>query len=78
MAEKGEVTNRHLQSAWACETWATFWDFFFFSLLFCIPRLGQVRVLQSGTSNSAGTSLFLISDVLASPLGNFAPGFLAV
>ena len=47
-------------------------SFLLFYLLFCIPRLGQVRDLQSGTSNSAGKSLFAVSDVLASLLGNFA------
>ena len=44
----------------------------FSSVLICIPRLGQVRDIQSGTSNSTGRSLFLISDVLASLLGDFA------
>ena len=58
---------------WACEMRAKPRKTCFFSLLFCIPRLGQVRDLQSGTSNSAGKSLFIISGVLASILGNFCP-----
>ena len=57
---------------WACETWAKSGLFIYFPpLLFCIPQLGQVRDLQSGTSNSAGKSRFAVSVVLASLLGNF-------
>ena len=55
----------------ACELRAKS-DFLIFSPLLCVPRLEQVRNLQSGTSNSVGKSLFLISDVLASLLGDFA------
>ena len=68
---QAQTSNRR----WACETWAKSGLFFLlFSLLFCIPRLGQVRDLQSGTPNSAEKSLFAVSGVLASLLGNFARG----
>ena len=65
------VSNRR----WACETWAKSGKV---SLFFCIPRLGQVRELQPGTSNSTGKSRFAVSGVLASLLGNFARCWLAI
>ena len=46
-------------------------SFFLFFLLFCIPRLGKVRDLQSGASNSAGKSLFAVSGILPRHLGLF-------
>ena len=75
MAEHGDVTNRHLQSALGvCETRAKsdfFLDFFSF-VLYSPTRAGagsSIRDLQYDRE----VAFSYIRDVLASLLGNFAP-----